>query len=273
MQLRGARAIVTGASSGIGRAIAVEFANRGSSVVLAARNAAALEEVGRQIRSAGGRAMAVPTDVTADGAVEALVQKTLAEFGGVDILVNNAGVGLGVPIGDATEADVQAVFALNVLAAARAIRAVLPHMRAQRKGAVINISSMAGRIVLPRSGYYSATKFSLTAIGDALRMEEADNGIQVINVFPGMTKSDFSRNRLAGKGRAPHQRLITPVPAEKVAARVAQAVERNERNVYVSLFPDRLVVVVNWLAGWAVSWVLKSWARRRPRPGDTTGRQ
>jgi short-subunit dehydrogenase len=78
-------------------------------------------------------------------------------------------------------------------------------MRAQRRGMVINISSIAGRIVLPRSGYYSATKFALTVIGDALRMEEAHNGIQVMNVFSSMTVSDFSQNRLRGKGRSPHQ--------------------------------------------------------------------
>jgi 3-oxoacyl-[acyl-carrier protein] reductase len=265
VELRGARAIVTGASTGIGRAIALEFARQGASVVLAARNAERLAEVAEQIRIEGGRALVLPADVTAGGAVEALVQKCLAEFGGVDILVNNAGVGLGSLIADASEANVDAIFALNVLAAARGIRSVVPHMRAQRKGMVINISSLAGRIVLPRSGYYSATKFALTAIGDALRMEEADNGIQVMNVFPGNTTSDFSRNRLAGKGRAAHQRLIIPVPAERVARRIARGVLRNERNVYVSLFPDRLAVAANWLAGWAVSAVLRRWTRPRPR--------
>jgi short-subunit dehydrogenase len=126
---------------------------------------------------------------------------------------------------------------------------------------VINISSVAGRIALPWIGYYSASKFALTVIGDTLRMEESGRGIRVMNVFPGMTRSEFSRNRLGDPGRAPHQRQLAPVPAEKVARRIAQAVQRNRNTVYVSWFPDRLGVAGNWLAGWAVSAVLRRWAR------------
>ncbi len=261
MELRGASAIVTGASSGIGRAIAVEFGQRGARVALAARNAAGLGEVAAQIRSAGGTAEAIPTDVTDPPQVEGMVQATIRAFGSVDILVNNAGIGLHAPIGDARSEDVDALFRLNVLAAAACIRAVMPVMRAQRQGMVINVSSVAGRIALPRAGYYSASKFALTVIGDALRMEESRHGIRVMNVFPGMTRSDFARNRLGEAGRAPHQRQVAPVPAEKVARRIAQAVQRNQKTVYVSWFPDRLGVASNWLAGWAVSAVLRRWAR------------
>jgi short-subunit dehydrogenase len=138
---------------------------------------------------------------------------------------------------------------------------VVPVMRAQRAGMVINISSVAGRIALPRAGYYSASKFALTVIGDALRMEEAHRGIRVMNVFPGMTRSDFGRNRLGDPGRAPHQRLVAPVAAEKVARRIAQAVRRNRKTVYISWFPDRIGVASNWLAGGAISAVLRRWAR------------
>jgi NADP-dependent 3-hydroxy acid dehydrogenase YdfG len=261
MKLEGAVAIVTGASQGIGRAIAIEFGRQGARVALAARNAAALDEVATIISSAGGRAEPIRTDVTDSAQVERLVQATIRDLGPVDILVNNAGIGLHAPIADARSADVDALFRLNVLAAAACIRAVVPVMRAQRRGLVINISSVAGRIALPHAGYYSASKFALTVIGDALRMEEADRGIRVMNVFPGMTVSDFSRNRLGDRGRAPHQRLLTPVPAEKVARRIAQAVRRDRSTVYVSWFPDRLGVAGNWLAGWAVSAVLRRWAR------------
>ncbi len=199
--------------------------------------------------------------MTAAGAVEQLAQDTIRELGGIDILVNNAGIGMTAPIGDASSADVEAVFSLNVLAAAAAIRAVVPIMRAQHDGMIINISSIAGRIVIPRIGYYSATKFALTAIGDALRMEEADRGIKVMNVFPGTTRSNFGDNRLGARGRQAHQRF-PPVTAEKVAKRIANAVERNQRSVYISWFPDRAAVAANWLAGWAISAVLRNWARR-----------
>ena len=260
MKLRGARVIVTGASQGIGRAIALEFGRRGSQLALASRNRAALEELAASIRAQRGSAVVIPTDVTAAGAVERLAQDTIRELGGIDILVNNAGIGMTAVIGDASSADVEAVFTLNVLAAAAAIRAVVPVMRAQHDGMIINISSIAGRIVIPRIGYYSASKFALTAIGDALRMEEGHRGIKVMNVFPGTTRSNFGENRLGARGRQAHQRF-PPVTAEKVANKIANAVERNQRSVYISLFPDRAAVAVNWLAGWAISAVLRGWAR------------
>ena len=261
MKLKNARVIVTGASQGIGRAIALEFGRRGARLALASRNRPALDEVAALINADGGSAIVIPTDVTAAGAVEQLAQDTIRELGGIDILVNNAGIGMTAPIGDASSSDVEALFALNVLAAAAAIRAVVPIMRAQHDGMIINISSMAGRIVIPRIGYYSATKFALTAIGDALRMEEADRGIKVMNVFPGTTRSSFDENRLGTRGRQAHQRW-PPVSAEKVAKRVANAVEHNQRSVYVSWFPDRAAVAANWLAGWAITAVLRRWARR-----------
>jgi len=261
VQLKNARVIVTGGSSGIGRAIAMEFGRRGARLALVSRNRPALDEVATSIKAQGSSAVVIPTDVTAPGAVEQMANDAIRELGGIDILVNNAGVGMQSPIVDASAADVEALFALNVLAAASAIRAVVPTMRAQRTGVIINISSIAGRIVIPRIGYYSASKFALTAIGDALRMEEAHHGIQVMNVFPGTTRSSFGENRLGLRGRGAHQRL-PPVPAEKVARRVANAVERNQRTVYVSWFPDRAGVAANWLAGWAISAILRRWARR-----------
>ena len=263
MRLKNACVVVTGASSGIGRAIAVEFGRRGARLALASRNRTALEEVAAAIKTEGGSAIVLPTDVTVDGAVKEMADAAIRELGGIDILVNNAGIGLTARIADASSGDVDKVFGLNVIAAAAAIRAVIPIMRAQRSGMVINISSMAGRVVIPRIGYYSASKFALTAIGDALRMEESHHGIKVMNVFPGTTQSSFGDNRLGTRGRQAHQ-VLPPVSAEKVARRVAQAVERDQRSVYVSWFPDRAGLAANWLAGWAVSRVLDRWARHAP---------
>jgi short-subunit dehydrogenase len=261
VRLKNARVIVTGASQGIGRAIAVEFGNRGARLALASRNRSALEELAAVIKAEGGSAIVIPTDVTAEGAVERMADAAIRQLGGIDILVNNAGQGMSATIADASAADVGTLFGLNVLAAAAAIRAVIPTMRAQHSGMIINISSMAGRVVIPRIGYYSASKFALTAIGDALRMEESHHGIKVMNVFPGTTVSNFGENRLGTRGRQAHQ-VLPPVSAEKVARRIALAVERDQRSVYISWFPDRAGLAANWLAGWGVSRVLGWWARR-----------
>src|SRR5207245_6727229 len=155
VRLKGARVIITGASQGIGRAIALEFGRRGARLVLASRNRPALEELAGPITAEGGSAIVTPTDVTAAGAVEQLAQDTIRRLGGIDILVNNAGIGMTAPIADASRADVEAVFAPNLLAAAAAIRAVVPIMRTQHSGMIVNVSSIDGRIVVPRMGYYS----------------------------------------------------------------------------------------------------------------------
>src|SRR5256885_11133391 len=216
MHLNNARVVITGASQGIGRAIALEFSGRGARVALAARNRPALDELASEIRDRGGEAVVILTDVTIPDQVERMTTETIRSRGGIDVLVNNAGVGLNASIADAETADVEALFRLNVLAAASTIRSVIPIMRAQRSGLIINISSVAGRIVVPRIGYYSASKFALTAIGDALRMEEGHRGILVMNVFPGMTRSNFGQNRLR-RPRPPAPPPSPPGPAPKAA--------------------------------------------------------
>src|SRR5438067_2313765 len=148
-----------------------------------------------------------------------MADAAIRELGGIDILVNNAGIGLTAPIADASSADVDKLFGLNVIAAAAAIRAVIPIMRAQGSGMVINISSMAGRVVIPRIGYFSASKYALTAIGDALRLEESHRGIKVMNVFPGTTQSSFGENRLGTRGRHAHQVLPPVSPQELLLVR------------------------------------------------------
>src|SRR5437773_3122412 len=277
MHLNNARVVITGASQGIGRAIALEFSGRGARVALAARNRLALDELASEIRDRGGEAVVILTDVTIPDQVERMTTETIRGLGGIDVLVNNAGVGLNASIADAEAADVEALFRLNVLAAASTIRAVIPIMRAQQSGMIINISSVAGRIVVPRIGYYSASKFALAAIGDALRMAEGHRGIRGMNVFPGMTRSNFGQNRLGARGRLAHQR-VPAVPAEKVARRIAAAAERNRSSVYVSWIPDRMGVAANHLAGWAVTGVLRRWARspdagvdNPPRPSPARG--
>jgi NADP-dependent 3-hydroxy acid dehydrogenase YdfG len=179
-------AIVTGAGRGIGRAIAVAFAAEGASVALAARSRADLAEVAGEIRAAGGgRALAIPTDVTNDSAVEALVEQAASAFGRVDVLVTSAGTASFSHLVDSKPADWDAMLAINLRAAMVCCRAVLPTMLRQRGGTIINIASIAAKRALPGSAVYTATKAGLFGFSRVLSEELRNTGVRVGILMPG----------------------------------------------------------------------------------------
>lgn len=163
--------VLTGASSGIGRAAAGLFGQRGASVVLAARDAEALQEVAREVELAGGRAVAVPTDVGDWSQVETLAQAAIDHFGRIDTWVNDAGVSIGRTV-EATEiAEVERIFRVNVLGVIHGVKAVLPHMSRQHAGTIINIGSVAGVRAFPIQSVYSATQHAVKGLTEGLRLE------------------------------------------------------------------------------------------------------
>jgi NAD(P)-dependent dehydrogenase (short-subunit alcohol dehydrogenase family) len=185
--------LVTGASSGIGRATALEFARRGHRVFAAARTGSALAEL-----SAGSPAItAVTMDVTDPASVRAGWAKIEAETGsaGVDVLVNNAGFALTGPLEVLTDEDIQRQFATNVFGLLSLTRIVLPGMRARRSGRIINISSVLGRFAMPGVGAYAATKYAVEALSDAMRQEVAGFGIKVVIMEPGRAPRCRMRTR------------------------------------------------------------------------------
>jgi short-subunit dehydrogenase len=194
MKLRDKTVIVTGASSGIGRETAIAFARADTNLVLASRNEAALNELAAEVLPQVQRVLVVPTDVTQRSAVDAMVQQAAREMGSIDILVNNAGVGLNALLAEGSMTNIRRLFEVNVYGALHCIQAVVPYMKQQGRGQIINVSSVAGKIATPRNGAYAATKFALTAISDALRLELADYGITVTTVFPGITDTPFTAN-------------------------------------------------------------------------------
>jgi NAD(P)-dependent dehydrogenase (short-subunit alcohol dehydrogenase family) len=184
-QLDGQVAIVTGAGTGIGRSTALALAKEGAAVVLAARTVGDLESLAEEIESAGGKALAVPTDVSVEEQAEALVKRTLDAFGRVDILVNNAGTNVRAPIDKVTTPDWNVILGSNLNGTFYCTRAVIPAMTAQRYGKIVNVSSGAGKRGSATRAAYSAAKHGVVGFGDAVAKDVKDRGISVTVVLPG----------------------------------------------------------------------------------------
>lgn len=176
--------VITGASSGIGRATARAFASRGARIALAARRGDLLEEVARECRDLGGKAIAVPTDVADADAVSALAQAAVAAFGRIDVWVNNAGVGVFGPYTAARLALHRRVIETNLFGAMNGAAAVLPLFERQGRGVLINNVSIGGWVPVPFAAAYTASKFALRGFSASLRQEFAGSGIDVCAVFP-----------------------------------------------------------------------------------------
>jgi len=179
--------LITGCSSGIGRETAHAFNDEGWTVYATARNPADIETLGE-----AGCELAT-LDVTDQGDVDRVVDRILDEEGAVDALVNNAGYGQFGPIEDVSTAKVHEQFDVNVYGPHRLIKAVLPGMRRERDGTIVNVSSVAGRVSFPGGGVYSGSKFAIEAMSDALRNEVDEFGIDVVVVQPGPVKTNFAK--------------------------------------------------------------------------------
>ena len=182
---QGKVAIVTGASSGIGRATALALAEQGVWVALASRNGEALSTIAEELKRQGRQVIVIPTNVTQREQVEALVEEVLAQWGRVDILISNAGEYIRAPITDLDPADLQRSLDVNFFGGVYCVKAVLPHMLAQKSGHIVFVTSMDGKIGLPPDAPYVSAKFALTGFCEVLRQEVHDSGIAVTNVLPG----------------------------------------------------------------------------------------
>jgi short-subunit dehydrogenase len=215
--------VVTGASSGIGRAAALEFARRGANLVLAARRGELLEEVATACRALGTECRVVVTDVTLRSDCEHLIDVA----GQVDILVNNAGFAIFDAIESAKPDDLGAMMQTNYFGAVWCTQAVLPQMLARREGTIVNVASIAGIMGYARMGGYCATKFALIGFSETLRDEVFGRGVRVAMVCPGTVETHFFEK--AERGKMPGaSRLILAIKPEQVARAIVKAAENGK---------------------------------------------
>jgi NAD(P)-dependent dehydrogenase (short-subunit alcohol dehydrogenase family) len=177
--------LITGCSTGIGRDLAQRLTQAGYSVVATARKLETLSDL--------PAALKLSLDVTSPDSIDQALTQVLERFGRIDVLVNNAGYAVRGAIEEVSDEQVQQMFDVNVFGALRMIRAVAPHMRQQKSGRIINISSLAGKLSTPANGTYSSTKFALEALSDSLRLELAPFGVQVVLVEPGAIQTHFDK--------------------------------------------------------------------------------
>ncbi|HBH00832.1 MAG TPA: 2-deoxy-D-gluconate 3-dehydrogenase [Candidatus Rokubacteria bacterium] len=211
--MAGRVAIVTGASRGLGRAIALALAGAGADVALAARSKADLEETARLAAATGRRALVVPTDVARYEDVEALVARTLHELGRLDVLVNNSGVAKVVPLAAATAEDWRFMLDVNLTGVFNGCRAAGPHLIAQKSGKVINLASVLGQVGLTGYTLYAATKGGVMALTRSLGVEWARHGVQVNAIAPGWFVTDMNEAAFAEPKLA--ERLLRDVPMRR----------------------------------------------------------
>ena len=219
-------AIVTGASVGIGRSTALALARRGANVVLVARRTELLEQVAVEIRSLGREALVVTTDVTDQSQVDAMVDRVVERWGRVDILVSNAGEYVRAYIDTLTVGHLQRSMAVNFYGGVYAILAVLPHMQRMGRGHIVTVTSMDGKIGMPKDAPYATAKFAMTAFAEVLRQELRGRGIYVSNVLPGRVDTPMIQNL-----KVPW--ISAKIPPEAVARAVLHAIEKRKPEVII----------------------------------------
>ena len=192
----GKSVLITGASSGIGHDVALAFGEQGARVAVMARRRAQLDELARKIDKAGGKALALDCDVTDRARVFSAVDRVKESFGKIDILINSAGLLITDPVEQMRPEDLEKMMAVNLFGAVNAIQAVLPLMRQAKAGNIVNISSLAGRRGMSPLGGYSATKFALVGLTEALRVELFNSGIKVSLVMPGVIDTPMAHGAL-----------------------------------------------------------------------------
>ena len=242
--------MITGASSGIGKAIALQLAEQKAHLVLAARDAARLEEVAAQCRNLGAQALPVRTDVSDKRQCESLIQRAVQEFGRIDTLINNAGSTMWARFDEVTDPSLlEPIMQVNYFGSVYCTWYALPYLK-QSKGRIVGISSLAGRAGVPTRSGYAASKHAMAGFFDSLRIELADSGVSVTMIYPGFVTSEV-RSRAIGPdgkplGNSPVQegKVMSAETCARITLRAATARKRE----VVMTFRGKLGIVLRLLA-------------------------
>lgn len=258
--LAGLRILVTGASQGIGRALVMEAARRGCRVLAAARSQPLLAELSEEVRRAGGTIEPVVADVTRPEDRQAMADAAVRHFGGLDVLINNAGIGATGHFMDSDPEVLRRIFETNFFGLVETTRVCLPLLKQGVTPAIVNISSVVGRRALPARSLYSASKFAVGGFSEAIRAELAKDGIDVIVIHPGLTRTNFSRNMLEQKAKIPldHLRGMT---SEQVAVATLRALEKGKTEITLT-WQGQLLLLVNRFFPWFIDWKARQTVRR-----------
>jgi short-subunit dehydrogenase len=249
-KLAGLRVLITGASQGIGRALAVAAAKRGCKVLASARSQQLLDELVAEVRASGGTIEPVVADITKPEDRQKMVDTATQKFGGLDILINNAGIGATGHFMDSRPDVLRQIFETNFFALAEVTRIFLPLLKQGTTPAIVNISSVVGRRALPARSLYSASKFAVAGFSEAIRAELAKDGIDVIVINPGLTQTNFSQNMLEAKAKISldHKRGMT---SEEVAEATLNATAAGKSEITLTR-DGKLLVLVARFAPWIV---------------------
>jgi len=264
---RGKRVIITGASTGIGRGLALALAARGASLALAARGADALEAVAAECRALGARVLAVPTDVADPEACRALVARTVAELGGVDALVNNAGVSMWARFEDITDLGLfERLMRVNYLGAVYCTHHALPHLKASG-GLLVAVSSLTGKTGVPTRSGYSASKHAMQGFFDTLRVELRGSGVDVLVVSPGFVATEVRAKAATATGgqhgASPRDESRGTMSVETCVALMLRAMTRRDRELVMTL-KGRLGLCLKLIAPGLVDRIAANAMRERP---------
>lgn len=241
--IQGKVILITGASSGIGYATAKEAARKGARLGLAARRENHLIKLTAELQASGTETFYAVTDVCRREEVDRFIRLAKERYGRIDVLINNAGYGMRATVEETTVDDFQGMLQVNLMGTFHGIQAVLPIMKQQKSGHIINVSSVVGKRAMPQSGAYSATKFAVNGLSEALRVELKAYGIRVSTVMPASTATEFFA--VAGKKTGKPAKPAGPLQSSETVARAIRRCIEHPRSEVLPLRVTRLLVIAN----------------------------